>query len=223
MNRARKGAFTLIELLVVIAIIGILASMLFPAFASAREKARQTACMSNMKQLGMGFIMYIQDYDSVYPTQDHLFINNCPPCSFWMDADYGVPNWSVASNANWAQALLSYSKDTRIYVCMSNRGWTPNSNTALPGLSYVYNGYASGRNEAGMGNESDTILLWDYRYLTSYAVANPTPYGWAWYQGWAPHNDVYNVLYADGHVKGRPEMLFKTDIWNLPPGNPFQF
>ena len=66
MNAARRG-FTLIELLVVIAIIAILAAILFPVFAQAREKARQTACVSNMKQIGIGVTMYAQDYDEKMP------------------------------------------------------------------------------------------------------------------------------------------------------------
>ncbi|MGC4046069.1 MAG: DUF1559 domain-containing protein [Armatimonas sp.] len=64
----RIAAFTLIELLVVIAIIAILAAILFPVFAQAREKARQTACLSNIKQLGLGLMMYAQDYDELMPT-----------------------------------------------------------------------------------------------------------------------------------------------------------
>jgi prepilin-type N-terminal cleavage/methylation domain-containing protein/prepilin-type processing-associated H-X9-DG protein len=64
---SRRGAFTLIELLVVIAIIAILAAILFPVFAQAREKARQTSCLSNIKQIALGTQMYLQDYDSVYP------------------------------------------------------------------------------------------------------------------------------------------------------------
>ncbi len=66
MNRRIRG-FTLIELLVVIAIIAILAAILFPVFAKAREKARQTACLSNVKQLAVGMLMYAQDFDEFLP------------------------------------------------------------------------------------------------------------------------------------------------------------
>jgi prepilin-type N-terminal cleavage/methylation domain-containing protein len=66
-RRRRTGGFTLIELLVVIAIIAILAAVLFPVFAKAREKARQIACLSNTKQLGLGFIQYSQDNDEQLP------------------------------------------------------------------------------------------------------------------------------------------------------------
>jgi prepilin-type N-terminal cleavage/methylation domain-containing protein/prepilin-type processing-associated H-X9-DG protein len=74
-NRPRSG-FTLIELLVVIAIIAILAAILFPVFAQAREKARQTACLSNTKQIGTGLMMYVQDYDELYPI---AIPDNVPP------------------------------------------------------------------------------------------------------------------------------------------------
>src|SRR4051794_34796454 len=67
MPRTRKPAFTLIELLVVIAIIAILAAILFPVFAQAREKARQAGCLSNLKQVGMATQMYMQDYDETVP------------------------------------------------------------------------------------------------------------------------------------------------------------
>src|SRR5881409_3505260 len=67
MQRARRPAFTLIELLVVIAIIAILAAILFPVFAQARERARMTTCISNMRQIGTSLMMYVQDYDETYP------------------------------------------------------------------------------------------------------------------------------------------------------------
>jgi len=69
MSRGCRKGFTLIELLVVIAIIAILAAILFPVFAQAREKARQASCLSNMKQWGTGFMMYAQDYDETFPSQ----------------------------------------------------------------------------------------------------------------------------------------------------------
>ncbi|MFY7950867.1 MAG: DUF1559 domain-containing protein, partial [Armatimonadaceae bacterium] len=72
---ATTKAFTLIELLVVIAIIAILAAILFPVFAQAREKARQASCLSNQKQIGLGLMMYTQDYDETYPTA-YLYKNN---------------------------------------------------------------------------------------------------------------------------------------------------
>jgi prepilin-type N-terminal cleavage/methylation domain-containing protein len=65
-KKANK-AFTLIELLVVVAIIGVLAAILFPVFARARENARRSSCMSNLKQIGLGVMMYVQDYDETYP------------------------------------------------------------------------------------------------------------------------------------------------------------
>jgi prepilin-type N-terminal cleavage/methylation domain-containing protein len=68
----RRNAFTLIELLVVIAIIAILAAILFPVFAHAREKARQTSCLSNAKQLGTATMMYVQDYDETYPKAEFV-------------------------------------------------------------------------------------------------------------------------------------------------------
>src|SRR6187549_594984 len=87
-----KFGFTLIELLVVIAIIAILAAILFPVFAQAREKARQTACLSNEKQLVLGVLQYVQDYDEVFPSRSRDGINWIP--------------------AGWASITYPYVKST---------------------------------------------------------------------------------------------------------------
>jgi prepilin-type N-terminal cleavage/methylation domain-containing protein/prepilin-type processing-associated H-X9-DG protein len=220
--RHRRQAFTLIELLVVIAIIGILAAMLFPVFAQAREQARKITCVSNIKQLGTAMLMYAQDYDEALPVQGRNIIDPC--CGFWMDGGYGVPDWRTSLITNWAKSLLTYATgEVGIYQCRSNKGYTANSNRAMAGISYIYNGFASGTTLAAALSPSSTVLLWDYRYLTTNAVSNPVPGGFAYYEGWEPHPNQYNIAYLDGHAKNVPENKFRNDIWNLPPGNPFVF
>lgn len=105
--RLRRRAFTLIELLVVIAIIAILASILFPVFAQAREKGRQTACLSNMKQVGTGAMMYVQDYDETYPA------------GIW-----AVNTELRTRNDIWFKQLQPYIKNTAVYACPSGEGPT---------------------------------------------------------------------------------------------------
>lgn len=134
-KRARPG-FTLIELLVVIAIIAILAAILFPVFAQAREKARQTACLSNLKQLGMGVLMYTQDYDETMPM-----------------VYYSRNNWSASDRCNrpeegslrWSGAIYPYVKSGGVFTCPSAGNRTPfvfppgpNDDPCGPG-SYAFN------------------------------------------------------------------------------------
>ena len=118
--RQRRG-FTLIELLVVIAIIAILAAILFPVFAQAREKARQISCLSNVKQLGLGLMMYTQDYDETYPRNDNCVNGGTVPLP-------GEPATAVGCTARfgdrinhykWWYWTYPYVKTTNVLFCPS--------------------------------------------------------------------------------------------------------
>jgi prepilin-type N-terminal cleavage/methylation domain-containing protein len=114
---ARRG-FTLIELLVVIAVIAILAAILFPVFAQAREKARQAACMSNLKQIGAAFAMYVEDYDERLPDRRDLKLSLPGGYRPWQ------PAWPLSDpRAGWAAIVLDpYVKDYAIWSCPSLEG-----------------------------------------------------------------------------------------------------
>ena len=127
--RAAKRGFTLIELLVVIAIIAILAAILFPAFAKARESARRASCASNLKQIGISLLQYTQEYDEKL-----------------VRASYGIPpgdqygdNQSYASVWKWMDAIYPYIKSEAVFNCPSDA----NSNTT----PYLYN-------QPGVGNST---------------------------------------------------------------------
>ncbi len=158
----KKTAFTLIELLVVIAIIAILAAILFPVFAQAREKARQAVCESNLKQIGLGLMMYTQDYDETYPHENYM--------SSWP--------WYTWSSA-WC--IQPYLKSTGIYTCPSDSFQTTNMTPQQFGLrptqtpspiSYMPN--AIGPKWGGMFGVSNPQGLFSYQGYAGGAGMNVT-------------------------------------------------
>src|ERR1051326_3833414 len=102
----RRGGFTLLELLVVVAIIAILAAILLPVFAQAREKARQSACISNMQQVGSAVQMYVQDWDETYPMNRLLSLPHGQTCSQRV--------------VTWKHSVLPYVKSIEAFRCPSN-------------------------------------------------------------------------------------------------------
>jgi prepilin-type N-terminal cleavage/methylation domain-containing protein/prepilin-type processing-associated H-X9-DG protein len=135
-SRSHKG-FTLIELLVVIAIIAILAAILFPVFAQAREQARKTSCVSNLKQIGLAVLMYSQDYDETFPYVDS---NNYPPDP---SIPYGTQTWIYNDIVVKIQGYVKsfdvfYCPDRQHTVSSSGDFCNPGSGTQ-PVWGYGYN------------------------------------------------------------------------------------
>ena len=208
--KGRTG-FTLIELLVVIAIIAILAAILFPVFAKAREKARQTSCLSNLKQIGTSIMMYAGDYDDIYP------IN-------FQDASSGAGS-AVQIPLTWPNRIMPYIKNDQIFACQSD-GRPPNVDFAGCRpllLSYSWN--------ANMGIDIPAYYSWlPFRMTELARVVAPAQCvmlsdddsnwlaeGWGgmfntldspdWGDLFYPeilrgrHNEGDNFMFADGHSK----------------------
>jgi len=224
-NNGQPG-FTLIELLVVVAIISLLAAILFPVFARARENARRTSCMSNLRQIGLGMMMYTQDYDERYPQAvrgnsgagggGYISGAACAglPCSHFYIAPDGGGNYKMYS---WMDILYPYTKSIQVYECPSATGASPVATDPDGDLAnYGYNGYVSNWQYgspkgipyamAAIPNPSQTVLIMDCHNVNSIYI-NPGSYG-----GWdvfnpdrgaseTPHISGTNVAFADGHVK----------------------
>jgi len=158
MKTRRAGGFTLIELLVVIAIIAILAAILFPVFARAREAARRTGCLSNMKQVTTGILMYTQDYDEVLPYQQ----------------DGDLCDYGKSPHAVWITSTMPYVKNKQVWYCPSADSWPPLP-TPESDSNYWYNGHASMKPLAAIPLPAESILFVEWAHRTTCTGMRPYP------------------------------------------------
>ncbi|MGD9497901.1 MAG: DUF1559 domain-containing protein [Armatimonadota bacterium] len=216
----RRCGFTLIELLVVIAIIAILAAILFPVFARAREKARQVACLSNMRQLGLAMGMYIEDWRGVVPWDD-LTLGGAPEGT--------APTWT------WRLMIQPYVQNTQIFVCptASRLGsfdgtWPDYGQSAGYAINMVHwdndLGTAAepppGHPVQDIREPTRTVLLLDYTGNYSISHWGTQQHGFVRTDAAATrHNDGCNYLFCDGHVKWHtPTQIRCTDVecwWSI--------
>jgi prepilin-type N-terminal cleavage/methylation domain-containing protein/prepilin-type processing-associated H-X9-DG protein len=217
---SRRG-FTLIELLVVIAIIAILAAILFPVFAKAREKARQSSCASNLKQIGLATLQYMQDYDGVTPLSTNAawqeIRSGCCTGGGWSSNKRGVGVTTaptmVKNDFVWMR-LDPYIKNSQVWVCPS-----------MGGTMVVGTDLASYLTTLCMVSAWPAINL-ENTPESQFKVPSETPV-WMDAMGWQTalgsanlircpanavtawnclHNDQVNVCYLDGHVKSQQAM-----------------
>ena len=202
----RKRAFTLIELLVVIAIIAILAAILFPVFAKAREAARKTSCINNLKQMGTGVAMYSQDYDESLPMVrgggNFVGNNNC----------------GAGKSGTWRMAIQPYVKNTQIYACPSNTsGLSAEDN--LPG-HYAWattggNGPQGDGFSWGCGPNQNTKLAEiqdpaEQVNVVEWTNGNPDACSGCTASMFCGHSGVVNYLLADTHAKAmKPSWAYR--------------
>ena len=168
-----KQAFTLIELLVVIAIIAILAAILFPVFAQARESARKTSCLSNFKQYNLGRAMYTQDYDEVNPI---AFPFNNPQNTIYTSPPALRPPATTARMVLWANSIQPYIKNYQLYGCGSSAIWSINPVPNAPLIHPTYNGMLNVYPEAAIPQPAAALSFWGgmlKNQLTGYALASP--------------------------------------------------
>jgi prepilin-type N-terminal cleavage/methylation domain-containing protein/prepilin-type processing-associated H-X9-DG protein len=202
MQRRKNQAFTLIEILVVIAIISILAAILFPVFARARENARRASCMSNLKQIGLGMMMYVQDYDETFPA---------------------IAMGPAGQEVNWPYLIQPYTKSTQVFLCPSAPiASVTNGNYGINWI--MVNNPATTTKMAAVQSPSTTYLILDWGLFYVQPSYNITGY-YSWYylpgmgEGGATcninsaypdeirdcasgrHFGGINMAFADGHVK----------------------
>ena len=218
LSRAPRSAFTLVELLVVIAIISILAAILFPVFARARENARRTSCLSNQKQLGLGFMQYFQDYDDQFP----------------------LLGKGGAAETSWFFTMQPYVKSTQLLRCPSDAStnWVADADYANPSIvylpdgttrarrsSYTLNGYLpAGNSNAGQGGNFPHLAGIEKQSNLIFLSESATGFGGNYFHAhvWNPptstghwdvaanrpddlghdrHMEGFNATFLDGHAK----------------------
>jgi prepilin-type N-terminal cleavage/methylation domain-containing protein/prepilin-type processing-associated H-X9-DG protein len=214
----KRRGFTLIELLVVIAIIAILAAILFPVFARAREKARQTACLSNLKQIGTGMIMYVQDYDEKFPrhyfrnsndtivgsviTVIHPYIANvdvwdCPSSPRLTRRSGGEPAILGEYSYGWNYRVFTLGTPTKLARCTHPATTVMAGDTCMdnygPGRLY-WPTYGIGYNEVIASQENWPSNCDSARWYTK-------DHGRPGFNFSPRHNGMGNVTFLDGHAK----------------------
>ncbi len=219
--------FTLIELLVVIAIIAILAAILFPVFARARENARRASCQSNLKQIGMGILQYNQDYDERFPMSR---------------SDGGITYFGSFANQAlpWQLAVQPYVKSTQIFKCPSNTltgnvSWSNMGAGDIIPQSYVANGTGNTSytaqfggvqpiNSPGAGGGISLAQVKSAAQLILVGERNVSNGDPEYYRpdtntnfSFINHLGMTNFLFADGHVKSMKPLATGTPInlWNV--------
>jgi len=200
-------AFTLIEALAVISLIGILAALLFPVFARARAKGRQTTCLSNLKQLGVGTLLYAQDYDErIYPYE----VNGPSGPGDRYTWEYYTDYSSLHSNDYSRGLLFPYVKDARVFICpdaVSFAG-TVGGNSGSYGLNaYLIDTYIGGTSATGIAlsqaqAQAQTVLIADTAQVIDGKMYGDdilkSIYGRDVH---GRHNRMAEVVWLDGHVK----------------------
>jgi prepilin-type N-terminal cleavage/methylation domain-containing protein/prepilin-type processing-associated H-X9-DG protein len=204
-NMTYKSGFTLIELLVVIAIIAILASILFPVFARARENARRSSCQSNLKQIGLGWMQYAQDYDETMPSAvDGNPGASYPPNSGWMYYNVFPANTQAKAFRPELGSLYPYVKSTQIFACASD------SQGQTSGNSYAANAcvFQVGTNSSRPGKSLAAFEETTKWFLLGEEIPSNNPQG-STDDGYMIVSNSFtdrhlggtNLLFLDGHVK----------------------